>query len=211
MTVPHVQGAAYPALNTLVENHLTGLITEALEVQRHCKRARIHLPATFSSQEGRSIKHPPPKRRIHADDINVALQWRGSEKIYATGTIGVNSRDDKKVNLAEYVNSDLGLKPPQEVGLGVHWLAVDGLQPNIQQNPIQDADADSANAAKTAETEDTVATSSQGRALQVTQLLPRLLSEELQLYFNRVTTAIQMGSLTPATRVKQDAALKSIA
>lgn len=210
MTAPHVQGSAYPSLNALVENHLTGLITEAVEVQRHCKRARIHLPASFSSQGSRSGKYPSPKRRIHAEDINMALQWRGSEKIYATGTIGANSRDDKKVNLAEYVNSELELKPPQEVGLSVHWLAVDGLQPNIQQNPSPTTISGSSND-KENDGEGTYTSSRETKGLQVTQLLPRLLSEELQLYFNRVSTAIQRGSSTPTTRLQQDAALLSIA
>lgn len=201
MTIPHVQATAYPALNRLVESHLTSLIGEAVEVQRHCKRARIHLP-----KETNSNKQPSPRRRIHAEDINMALQWRGSEKIYATATVGSNSRDDKKVNLAEYVNSELELNPPQEVGLSVHWLAVDGLQPNIQQNPVLDQPS----SPSTTDTKDEDTNTSTSHGLQVTQLLPRLLSEELQLYFNRVTTAMQRGSSTPESRLQQDAALASI-
>jgi transcription initiation factor TFIID subunit 6 len=41
-------------------------------------------------------------------------------------------------------------------------------------------------------------------------LLPLLLSEELQLYFTRITLAIQRGGATPATRQQQDAALASV-
>lgn len=47
--------------------------------------------------------------------------------------------------------------------------------------------------------------------VQVTQLLPRLLSEELQLYFSRITTAMERGGRTPVERQQQDAALKSLA
>jgi hypothetical protein len=47
--------------------------------------------------------------------------------------------------------------------------------------------------------------------ISIRQLLPRLLSEELQLYFSRVTIAVESGGATPATRLQQDASLKSVA
>jgi hypothetical protein len=51
----------------------------------------------------------------------------------------------------------------------------------------------------------------QERPVSIRQLLPRLLSEELQLYFSRVTIAIERGGSTAATRQQQDAALVSVA
>ena len=136
----------------------------------------------------------------------MALQWRGSEKIYATGTVGENSSDEKKVNLQEYIQSELELRPPHEVGLTVHWLAVNGVQPDIPQNP-----ENIANAAPIHRVEPEEGNESSSDSVQVAQLLPRLLSEELQLYFSRITTAIERGSATPITRQQQDAALASVA
>lgn len=221
MSVPHVSNSARPALLSLVEEHLTGLIREAAAVQRHCKRARIHLAApdddesavdaTSSSFSG---KEPQAKRRLHAEDINMALQWRGSEKIYATGTVGSNSSDDKKVGLEEYIKSELELRPPQEVGLTVHWLAVDGVQPDTPQNPppvLGSSQAADSNEIHRVEPEEEMEGTSSADGVQVTQLLPRLLSEELQLYFARVTTAIERGGANPTTRQQQDAALASLA
>jgi transcription initiation factor TFIID subunit 6 len=221
MSVPHVSNSARPALVSLVEEHLTGLIREAVSVQRHCKRARIHLPASNASNSladasssSSSGKEPHAKRRLHAEDINMALQWRGSEKIYATGTVGSNSSDDKKVSLEEYIKSELELRPPQEVGLTVHWLAVDGVQPDIPQNPPPLAGSSQAPDSKEihrVEPEEEMDATGASEGVQVTQLLPRLLSEELQLYFSRVTTAIERGGANPTTRQQQDAALASVA
>jgi hypothetical protein len=44
----------------------------------------------------------------------------------------------------------------------------------------------------------------------VNQLRPRLLNEELQLYFTRITSALQRGGSTPASRQQLDTAIKSI-
>jgi transcription initiation factor TFIID subunit 6 len=195
MSASNVQPASRGTFVSLMEEHLTGLIREAVSVQRHCKRARIHVPE--SSKQG------VVRRRLHAEDINMALQWRGSEKIYATATVGANSSEQKKVKLEEYIKSEMELRPPKEVGLTVHWLAVDGIQPDIPQNPAQQP-------LKTVHrVEEDEFTSGDG--VHVTQLLPKLLSEELQLYFTRVTTAVERGGATPTTRQQQDASLASVA
>jgi len=162
------------------------------------------------------------RRRLHADDINMALQWRGSEKIYATGIVGAggvvisSSRDDKKVILEDYLNSEMKVRPPQEVGLTLHWLAVDGIQPNIPQNPPGANTTGSASTNKRKQSvvhrveDDEMENASGGDGVQVTQLLPRLLSEELRLYFSRITGAVERGGATPITRQQQDTALASL-
>lgn len=227
---------------------MTQLIREAVQVQRHCKRARIHLPnedATLVKLPGDTNKDRDRpgvlKRRLHAEDINMALQWRGSEKIYATGVVGhkhvssdrIND-NQKKVQLKDYLKSEMDWRPPQEVGLTLHWLAVDGVQPDIPQNPSPAeqmavaaysnsvaANKRKAAAAAAAATvvhrvedddddEDGTDGSGGTYGVQVTQLLPRLLSEELQLYFSRITSAIERGGATPVTRQQQDAALQSL-
>jgi transcription initiation factor TFIID subunit 6 len=149
------------------------------------------------------------KRRLHADDINMALQWRGSEKIYATGTVGASSSDDKKVNLEDYLKSEMDLRPPQEVGFTVHWLAVDGIQPDIPQNPALQQQR---NVHRVEQEDNHNPNEADGfRGVQVTQLHERLFSEELQLYLKRITSAVERGGATPTTRQQLDAALASLA
>jgi transcription initiation factor TFIID subunit 6 len=209
-SIPAVQTDARSTLISFTEEHITQLIREAVQVQHHCKRARFHLSneKDMKSGSGGTVGSATTsksksrvgilRRRLHADDINMALQWRGSEKIYATGIVGgggfVNSssRDDKKVILEDYLKSEIKVRPPQEVGLTLHWLAVDGVQPNIPQNPAGVGNTGNVNANKRK------------------QPVPRLLSEELRLYFSRITGAVECGGATPITRQQQDTALASL-
>lgn len=206
-------------LLSLVEEHISNLIREADCVKRHCKRARLH---QTSKDDYRGVV----RRRLHADDINLALQWRGSEKLYATGIVVPSDSDNngsysnKPVDLEDYLKSEMQLRPPPEVGLTVHWLAVDGQQPEIPENPTGSSAAAAA-ARNLVESDTADATSALdgisssdaagGTGVRVSQLLPLLLSEELQLYFTRITLAVQRGGATPTTRQQQDAALTSVA
>jgi len=226
-SIPAVQADSRSTLVSFTEEHITQLIREAVQVQHHCKRARFHLSTekdTKSSAAKTKSRVGILRRRLHADDINMALQWRGSEKIYATGIVGgggvanSSSRDDKKVMLEDYLKSEIKIRPPQEVGLTLHWLAVDGVQPNIPQNP-GGVGTTGANALKRKhplvhrvedDDDDDEEDASGGDGVQVTQLLPRLLSEELRLYFSRITGAVERGGATPITRQQQDTALASL-
>mmetsp|Transcript_22354 Transcript_22354/g.53186 ORF Transcript_22354/g.53186 Transcript_22354/m.53186 type:complete len:460 (-) Transcript_22354:1626-3005(-) len=232
-SLPAVQSDARCDLVLFTEKHITQLIREALQVQHHCKRARFHLSherdakISFAGTNGSTTTKTKSRvgilrRRLHADDINMALQWRGSEKIYATGLVGgghlVNSssRDDKKVILEDYMKSEMKIRPPHEVGLTLHWLAVDGVQPSIQQIPTGVGTSSNTNSNKRKhpmayQVEDEEEDDDMGRdGVQVTQLLPRLLSEELRLYFSRITGAVERGGATPLARQQQDTALASL-
>lgn len=199
-THPVMQAAAKTTLASLVEEHLTSLVREAVCVQRHAKRARYHP----TSEESGVIR-----RRLHAEDVNLALQWRGSERLYATTTVVPTAEDSKTmVDLNAYLKTESQLHPPSEVGLSVHWLAVDGVQPHIPQNPNP---SNSVYHLVDDDEEDDVHTVDQQQGVRVRQLLPRLLSEELQLYFTRITVAIEKGGATPADRQQQDDALARVA
>lgn len=197
-----MQGTAKATLSSLVQEHLSSLVREAACVSRHAKRARFH--------ENDRDEDGILRRRIHADDINLALQWRGSEKLYATGVVippgpGENPAT-RPVDLNAYLTSENQMPPPSELGLTAHWLAVDGIQPHRPQNP----NSTSTMRSTVHHIEDDEDASSD-RSVSVRQLLPRLLSEELQLYFSRVTIAVERGGATATTRQQQDAALKSVA
>jgi hypothetical protein len=224
MSIPNVQGSARSTLCSLTEQHISQLVREAIQVQRHCKRARIILPtedatgSIASAKDSKNNNAGALKQRLHADDINMALQWRGSEKIYATGTVGFHGRslskkgEDTKIVLKDYINSEMDLKPPQEIGLTVHWLAVDGVQPDIPQNPVNNRIKRKAIVHRIEDNEEEESgDGTSGEGVQVTQLLPRLLSEELQLYFSRITTTVERGGMTPVERQQQDGALQSLA
>lgn len=188
-----MQASAKSTLSSLVEEHLSLLIREAISVQRHAKRARFH----------QTTEHDGVlRKRLHAEDINLALQWRGSEKLYATGTVVPTVEGStKKVDLNAYIKSEMQLRAPSEVALTMHWLAVDGNQPDIPQNPSQ------VNSIVHRITDD----DDDLEGVRVRQLLPRLLSEELQLYFTHITMAVEQGGATPDDRRSQDSVLDKVA
>lgn len=199
-----MQATAKTTLASLVEDHLTSLVREAICVQRHAKRARFHQ----TSEDDGVIR-----RRLHAEDINLALQWRGSEILYATGTVLPTTNDsNKKVDLNAYLKSEMQDRPPSEIGLTMHWLAVDGTQPHIPQNPSS-SQAQAESVVHRVEDDDDQLTQYQEhqQGVRVRQLLPRLLSEELQLYFTRITLALEKGGSNPTDRQQQDDALARVA
>lgn len=178
---------------------MTSLVRESVCVKRHSKRARLSLPSGPALLDGNNV-NGYVKQRLHADDVNLALQWRGSEKLYVTGSSAITSGGKRKVDLEEYLKREIEINSPKEVGLSVHWLAVDGKQPDIPQNPQESKKEQLAR--------DDMEETKPG--VLVNQLRPRLLNEELQLYYTRITTALQRGGSTPTSRRQQDAAIKSI-
>lgn len=189
-----MQASARTTLLGLVEEHLASLIQQAESVKRHCKRARLVETETDKAAT---------RRRLHASDINMALQMQGSEKLY--GTVLVPDAD-KTVHLKDFLQDTLP-PAPTEVAMRMHWLAVDGVQPEIPQNPDkalqQSATANNNNNAVSAdETADGV---------RVNKLQASLLSEELQLYFTRVTLAMERGGGNASAVEQQDAVIASVA
>jgi transcription initiation factor TFIID subunit 6 len=205
-----MQATTALSLSSLVQEHLTTLVREASCIQRHHKRARYHETA---GDGGDGIL----RKRLHADDINLALQWRGSEKLYATGVVVPPGPGEdpttKPIDLNAYLRSENQAPLPSEIGLSSHWLAVDGVQPNIAQNPaVASSSTNTFPLVHRVPEEENLAISENGqRPVSIRQLLPRLVSEELQLYFSRVTIAVERGGSTANTRQQQDAALASMA
>ena len=88
-----MQSATQATLTNLVEQHITSLVRESAVVNRHSnkggyvsaagndtnsKKKSTHYATTQGGREKR-------RRLIHHDDINLALSWRGSDKLYVSG------------------------------------------------------------------------------------------------------------------------------
>ena len=181
MSSNNVHTAARPALLSLVEEHVANLVQDAVSIQRQAKRARLH---------ERSVL-----RRLHAADINLALAMRGSERLYATHIIPPQRNDeddddnDDSIDLKEFLQLDTRPEPPSEVGLRVHWLAVDGVGSTTAAAPA-------------APLPDT----SHEPNFWVQQLQAALLSEELQLYFHRLCLAMERDDAKEQEQVLSRAA-----
>jgi transcription initiation factor TFIID subunit 6 len=230
-----MQASARSALLALVEEHLANLIREAESVKRHCKRSRLHpdplaggdsvtANATAGTSNSTANSHNSTynsstgermtvRRRLHAADINMALEMQGSEKLYGVpwqAAVDPDSNDSSNsnssqvavVNLKDFLQHSHMPAAPTEVALNMHWLAVDGVQPEIPQNPISSKSTSgvngnvysgaSNNPAHVGSMQEEAADAS--GSVRVNRLQASLLSEELQLYFTRVCLAMELSS-----------------
>ncbi|CAG7919288.1 unnamed protein product [Penicillium olsonii] len=96
--------------------------------------------------------------------------------------------EDEEVDFEKLINAPLP-KVPREVSFTAHWLAVEGVQPSIPQNPTA---ADSRNlelVSKGPNANSTLAAMSGSGDVAVKPLVKHVLSRELQLYFEKVCSA----------------------
>ena len=225
-----MQSATQATLTNLVEQHITSLVRESAVVNRHSNKGGYVSAAgddTTSKKNSDAITQGREKRRrlIHHDDINLALSWRGSDKLYVSGIplTNNNSADDdiatpfnqlvqnttgkallgassavvpRRVDLNSYLQSEMQVKPPCEIGMTLHWLAVNGTQPRIPMNDVWTAEGGSKDlvAAPVLELVDEDITKNDNTnddsSIRIRELQNRILSEELQLYYKRVISTI---------------------
>ncbi|KKK16345.1 S-adenosylmethionine decarboxylase proenzyme [Aspergillus ochraceoroseus] len=96
--------------------------------------------------------------------------------------------EDEEVDFEKLINAPLP-RVPREISFTAHWLAVEGVQPSIPQNPTA---ADSRNLelmAKGPNANSTLAAMSGNGNVAVKPLVKHVLSKELQLYFEKVCNA----------------------
>ncbi|KAJ2579059.1 histone H4-like TAF Taf6, SAGA complex subunit, partial [Coemansia sp. RSA 1836] len=128
-------------------------------------------------------------------DINSALRVRNVEPIYgfetgrpikfqktATALEEIYYVDDEQIDLDRLMEEPLPCVP-LEVVYTAHWLAIEGVQPRIQQNPapIDEEEPAAKKPAKTPQKQDGVET---------IPLVKHVLSKELQLYFECITESL---------------------
>lgn len=183
MSVP---STARPALLSLVEEHLTTLLRDAVTIQRHCKRARLH-------PDGAT------RQRLHAADLNLALQLQSSDKLYGSMHLSLHS-PHQKVMLADILKEDMPAAPA-EIAMNQHWLVVGGVQPEVPENP-ESIPLQQYEILNTKESSDV--------SVRVHQLQAGLLSEELKLYFLQVIAILERGGASQHDRNKQDDVLRNV-
>ncbi|KAI8083274.1 transcription initiation factor TFIID complex 60 kDa subunit [Gilbertella persicaria] len=165
------------ALAQDVEYRVHELIQEAAKFMRHSKRTRLSV-----------------------DDVNAALRVKNVEPLYgyACGetpkfrktTLNSNDLyfdDDEEVDFDTVLNKPLP-KIPLDVTFTAHWLAIEGVQPAIPQNPTpSDAKAELLSKRTKSHVSSNGITTDQ---VNVKPLVKHVLSKELQMYFERITEAV---------------------
>ncbi|KAK3707675.1 histone H4-like TAF Taf6, SAGA complex subunit [Vermiconidia calcicola] len=163
-----------------VEFRMSQVLEEALKFMRHAKRT------TLTTQ-----------------DISQALRLLEVEPLYGyestrplrfgEASIGPGQPlfyvEDEEVDFEKLINAPLP-KVPREISFTAHWLAVEGVQPSIPQNPTQADQRNQELSAKGPGANSTLAAVSGNDNVSVKPLVKHVLSKELQLYFERICSAI---------------------
>jgi transcription initiation factor TFIID subunit 6 len=218
-----------PKLLQYVEEHITSLIQDAISIQRHSKRARLNPQVVLNTNDGSGVQQHAGaaaaagtttagcfKTRLHAADINLALQLKGCEKLYGNimGSSLSLSSNTKKVMLSDVLKEEIP-PPPEEVSMKQHWLVIDGHEPSkattslLSSSPDDTIPTMSGTTYTTTSIDLTNTYESSDVLLRIHQLQSGLLSEELKLYFLRVihTLEQQNGTSSYYDRCEQDKVL----
>ena len=162
------------------EYRMSQVLEEALKFMRHGKRT------TLTTQ-----------------DISQALRLLEVEPLYGyestrplrfgEASIGPGQPlfyvEDEEVDFEKLINAPLP-RVPREMSFTAHWLAVEGVQPSIPQNPTQADQRNQELSAKGPGANPTLAAVSGNDNVSVKPLVKHVLSKELQLYFERICGAI---------------------
>jgi transcription initiation factor TFIID subunit 6 len=144
-------------------------------------------------QQAAKIQKRGKGRNLTVEDINLALSLNGLEEIY-----GLNPPSDSVVtsstsnnvgiiNLLEFAKQPIP-RCPLIPELSLHWLAVEGCQPLIPENPLFVADKSKADSTNVGGAGSLAASIDTGR--------PWSLPKEMQHFFSRTTVLILAGDHT---------------
>ncbi|KAI4201385.1 MAG: hypothetical protein LQ350_003304 [Teloschistes chrysophthalmus] len=163
-----------------IECRIREVLEEALKFVRHSKRTNL---TTQDISQALKVLNVEP---LYGYESNRPLR-------FGEASIGPGQPlfyvEDEEVDFEKLINAPLP-KVPREISFTAHWLAVEGVQPSILQNP---AAADSRNqdlVPKGPSANPNLAAISGADNVTVKPLVKHVLSKELQLYFTNVCSAI---------------------
>ena len=163
-----------------VEFRISQVLEEALKFMRHGKRT------TLTTQD--------ISQALRLLDVEPLYGYESTRPLrFGEASIGPGQPlfyvEDEEVDFEKLINAPLP-KVPREISFTAHWLAVEGVQPSIPQNPTQGDQRNQELSAKGPGANQTLAAMSGNDNVSVKPLVKHVLSKELQLYFERICGAI---------------------
>ncbi|KAK4704303.1 transcription initiation factor TFIID subunit 6, partial [Phenoliferia sp. Uapishka_3] len=168
-----------------VEYRLWEIIEESIKFMRHSRRTRLKVEDVDNALKARNMEplwgfastsHLPFKKTVTPTGI-------------------VYSVEDDEIDLNKVIKGDMP-SVPRDISFTAHWLAIEGVQPLIKENPSPAELAKlaprtvNAAGAGVAAASGVPGTQTGGANSIVTPLVKHVLSRELQLYFTRLTEAL---------------------
>ncbi|GAA6027053.1 hypothetical protein JCM8097_006073 [Rhodosporidiobolus ruineniae] len=208
--IPNLPEDVAAALAGDVEYRLCELIEEATKFMRHSRRTRLKVDDLDQALKVRNLE---PLWGFTSETAHMPFK----KTVTATGT--VYHVEDDEIDLSKVIKTDLPAVP-RDISFTAHWLAIEGVQPLIKENPTPQELARYAPKPATASLlpSSSAAAAANGQPSTVTPLVKHVLSRELQLYFTRLTDALSRDNASagatnaagaPSNELK-DAALGSV-
>jgi transcription initiation factor TFIID subunit 6 len=163
-----------------VEYRISQVLEEALKFMRHAKRT------TLTTQD--------ISQALRALNVEPLYGYESTRPLrFGEASIGPGQPlfyvEDEEMDFEKLINAPLP-KVPREITYTAHWLAVEGVQPSLPQNPTQADQRSQELTAKGQSANPTLAAMGGNDNVSVKPLVKHVLSKELQLYFERICSAI---------------------
>jgi transcription initiation factor TFIID subunit 6 len=163
-----------------VDFRISQILEHAFKFMRHAKRTTLHMDDIAQA--------------LRVLDIEPLFGYDSTRPLrFGEASIGPGQNifymDDDEVDFEKLINAPLP-KVPREVSFTAHWLAVEGVQPSIAQNPSSSDARHQELLPKGPNANPSLAAVSGQDNAAVKPQVKHILSSEIQLYFERITTAI---------------------
>ncbi|ODQ54094.1 transcription initiation factor TFIID subunit 6 [Saitoella complicata NRRL Y-17804] len=180
------------ALAMDVEYRIHEVVQEALKFMRHAKRT------TMTTQDINHALRVLNVEPLYGYSSSRPLKFK--EAAYGSGQLYY--LDDEEVEFEKVMNMPLP-KVPRDVSLKAHWLAIEGVQPAIPQNPTP---SDSGKPLTGPPTNGASRNQALPTDTTTKPLVKHVISRELSLYFERATEALT----NPTDPAARSAAISSL-
>jgi transcription initiation factor TFIID subunit 6 len=178
-----------------IEYRIHEIVEQALKFMRHSKRTTL---TTSDIAYALRVLNVEP---LYGYESNRPVNFK--EALVGPGQTLYYIDEDEEVDFERIINQPLP-KVPREVSFSAHWLAIEGVQPAIPQNPhLSDVKAMPPQL-RGSQTNNSVSALSSD--VDVKPLVRHVISKELQLYFDRVVAAL----VSPPSDDLKNAALGSL-
>lgn len=181
-----------------IEYRIHEVVEQALKFMRHSKRSTL---TTQDVSEALKVLNVEP---LYGYQTTRLLRYR--EAMVGPGQTLYYLDDDDDVDFEKIINQPLP-KVPRQVSFTAHWLAIEGVQPAIPQNPHLSEIKNIPSQLRGSQTQNSIAALS--TEVDVKPLVKHVISRELQLYFDK--TAAALVSVNPSESHLKKAALTSLA
>lgn len=210
LSLPPLKDSVASVLALDVEYRIRQIVQDASKFMRHGKRSQLRVADIDRALRQRNIEpifgfHPTTLGKASVSGAYPTPVGSTFRRIQ-TQTGPIHLLADEEIDLEKVLDSSPKVALGPGVGWSAHWLAVEGVQPAIPQNPISVAQTNAALTSNTSAAGSSMVQPGGASAFLNTPsaglsggkpgqpvakpLIKHVLSRELQLYFERLTTAI---------------------